>query len=154
MNELLNFIKEGQAFIIPALVLIITQIIKVALEWPKNKKIVFSDFSRYGGMPSSHTALFVSLSTIIFLVSGWHTPVFAVSVIICIIMVRDALGIRHHLGNHGLILKQLIEEQAEFHNCRIKHEKIATKLGHTPLQVIVGGLVGFYLTILFYLILN
>jgi len=135
-------------------VLIITQIVKVALEWPKTKSIRFSDFSQYGGMPSSHTALFVSLGTIIFLTAGWHSPVFAVSVIICIIMVRDALGIRHHLGNHGKILKQVIEEQAKFHNCRIKHEKLVTRLGHTPLQVMVGALVGFFLTVLFYLILN
>lgn len=154
MSELINIIYQGQLFIIPLLVLIITQIIKVLLEVSRRKKITFSYLGHYGGMPSSHTALFVSLSTITFLKYGYSSPFFAIAIIICIIMIRDALGMRRHLGNHGLILKSLIKDLTERKHTIIPHEKIVTRLGHTPLQVIVGALLGFTLTTIFYLFLN
>ncbi|MFH0818564.1 MAG: divergent PAP2 family protein [Patescibacteria group bacterium] len=154
MKNLIDFLKNGQLFIIPISVLIITQITKVLLESKHKKKIKLSYFGHYGGMPSSHTALFISLTTIIFYNLGWKSPIFALSLIICAIMMRDALGIRHHLGNHGLILKQLIKEHEESDHTHIKHDQIVTRLGHTPMQVFLGAIFGFLLTTLFYLLIN
>lgn len=124
------------------------------LELPQRKKVKLSYLGHYGGMPSSHTALFVSLSTITFINYGWNSPFFAISIVICMIMIRDALGLRHHLGNHGLILQQLIKEHEEDGHTKIKHDKIVTRLGHTPLQVLVGALMGFGLTLIFKVIFD
>lgn len=154
MREFVNIIYQGQLFIIPVSIVIITQVIKVLLEAGKKKKITFAYLGHYGGMPSSHTALFVSLSTITLLKYGFASPIFALAIIVCIIMVRDALGIRRHLGNHGMILKTLIKDLTERKHTIVPHEKIVTKLGHTPMQVIVGATLGFLLTILFYYSIN
>lgn len=152
--KILEIIQQGQTFILPLIILAITQIIKVCLEYYKKRKFKISYLAHYGGMPSAHTALFVSLATIIFLEYGWQSPLFAVALIICIIMIRDALGIRHHLGNHGLILKQLIQELYERKHTKIKHDKIVTILGHTPLQALVGAILGFSLTVIFFALIS
>ena len=154
MQQLLSFIKEGQLFLIPAAILIITQVTKVLLELPNRKNFKVSYFAHYGGMPSSHTALFVSLSTIMLLNYGWHSPYFAIAIIVCMIMVRDALGIRNHLCNHGLILKQLIHDLTQRKHTVVKHDKIITNLGHSPWQVFVGAVFGFVFTAIFYFLLN
>lgn len=151
---ILTIIQQGQIFIIPLTILVITQIFKVALEYYHEKKFRFSYFGHYGGMPSAHTALFVSLATIILINYGWQSPLFAFALIICLVMVRDALGIRHHLGNHGLILKQLIQDLYERKHTKIKHDKIVTVLGHTPPQVIAGAILGFSLTIIFFALIS
>jgi len=152
--NILKIIQQGQIFLIPLFITLITQIIKVSLDFYKKKEFKISYFVHYGGMPSAHTALFISLATIILLNYGWQSPLFAMAFILCLIMIRDALGIRHHLGNHGLILKQLIQELYERKHTKIKHDKIVTVLGHTPWQVFVGAILGFSLTVIFFSLIN
>lgn len=125
MAEIINYLKNYQQFIIPFCIVIITQFTKVILETLKNGHFKTSYLGSYGGMPSAHTALFISLSTIILYINGWSSPIFAVTLIISFIMIRDALGFRRKLG-----------------------------LGHTPLQVLVGAIIGFLLTSIFYLLIN
>lgn len=153
MKEFILLLQKGQLFLIPLSVLIITQTTKVLLELKQHQKLKIAHLGHYGGMPSAHTALFVSLSTIMLINFGWFSPYFAIAIIICVIMVRDALGIRHHLGNHGLILKSLIKDLYQRKHTTIKHDEIVTRLGHTPWQVTVGALYGFLLTIIFYFFL-
>lgn len=66
-------------------------------------------------------------------------------------MVRDAVGIRWHLGQHGAILKQLIEEHDRDHQYlnhdQIRHGQIVTRLGHTPLEAAVGTLFGIVIAV-------
>lgn len=88
------------------------------------------------------------------LMEGVSSFAFAVSVILYLTVVRDAVGIRQHLGSHSAILKRLIEEHHKDHAHNIPHEKIVTRLGHTPLQATVGTLCGVVITLCLYAILN
>ncbi len=108
----------------------------------------------YGGMPSSHSALFASLMLITALRLGVESFAFAVSVILYLVIVRDAVGIRQHLGRHSSILQRLIAEHHKDHAHNIPHEKIVTRLGHTPLQAAVGSACGLVITVLLFWLIN
>lgn len=125
--------------IIPFAALIITQFIKVVIDAYHHQPM---SMNSYGGMPSTHSALFASLVTVTWYKAGLGSFEFAVSLILFITVVRDAVGIRYQLGNHGSMLKQLIQEHELDHHHNIPHETIITRLGHTPFQAVMGTLCG------------
>ena len=110
------------------------QLLKLIAYWFKHKTLSWHDIVVTGGMPSSHSAFVVSLATIIYLEEGTSTA-FAVSLVVAFIVLRDAFGVRRSVGEEGLVINQIM-----------KKLKIKTKahfsLGHTPLQVIVGAVLG------------
>ena len=111
------------------------QLLKIILLWFKHKKLSWHDLIVTGGMPSSHSAFVVSLATIIYLEEGTSTA-FAISLVLAFIVLRDAFGVRRTVGEEGLVIQQIL-----------KKVKIKTQahfsLGHTPLQVIVGAVLGW-----------
>lgn len=111
------------------------QLLKIILFRFKHKKITLSDFLVTGGMPSSHAALVTSLVTSIYLEESLSTP-FVISLVLAIIVLRDAFGVRRTVGEEGLILNKIIKK------LKIK-TKIHYSWGHTPLQVLIGSLIGF-----------
>ena len=130
--------------IIPFTALIITQFVKVVIDAYYHHPI---SMNSYGGMPSTHSALFASLVTVTWYYAGLASFEFAVSLILYLTIVRDAVGIRQQLGNHGAMLKQLIQEHEHDHHHNIPHEKIITRLGHTPLQATIGSLCGIAISL-------
>ncbi len=137
-------------FIIPLLVVVIVQLIKTFYDL-KKKELSWNVFLNYGGMPSGHTALVVSTATTIGLFDGFNSPIFLLSLILAILTVRDALGFRMQLSEHGKIINKLIKElpdQKEY-----DYPYSPERLGHTFNQVMVGGILGLVITfILYYLI--
>jgi uncharacterized protein len=107
----------------------------------------------YSGMPSGHSAMVVSLSTILGLKLGLDDPLFAFSVIFAVIVIRDALGIRRYLGEHGRILNVLVKDLRDDDVLDEKYPTLIERIGHTPAQVLVGGLIGFLTSLIGYLIL-
>lgn len=106
----------------------------------------------YGGMPSSHTAFLISLDTAVYLMEGIYSAAFAIAIIFTIIIVRDALGLRTLIGEHAKALNGLIRELPEEKKKNFpKH--LEETIGHTSWEVLVGGLLGFALTYLAYLII-
>lgn len=147
-----DWLREWFPLWIPLSVVIITQFIKIVLEIPKNG-FVLKNFNNYGGMPSSHTALCVSISTVIGLVEGFSSPLFALSLMVSIIFIRDAVGIRWELGYHGRMLNKLIHLlPKEDHHGFPKH--LEERLGHTPIEALSGGIVGTLLTWILYIIVT
>jgi len=137
--------------IIPLAALIITQFIKVVIDAYKHQPF---SMNSYGGMPSTHSALFASLVTVSWYLAGIWSFEFAVSFILYLVIVRDAVGIRMQLGNHGAMLKQLIQEHERDHHHNIPHETIITRLGHTPLQATIGTLCGVTISMILLYLLN
>lgn len=137
--------------IIPLAALSITQFIKVMIDWRNHRP---TSMNIYGGMPSAHSALFASLAVMAALIEGLNSFGFAVSIILYLTVVRDAVGIRQHLGSHSAMLKHIIEEHQKDHAHTIPHEKIVTRLGHTPAQAAVGTLCGIVITLILYWLTN
>ncbi len=136
--------------IIPLLVVVIVQIIKSLYDLKKGF-FNWNVFISYGGMPSGHTAMVVSTATTIGLYAGFNSPVFLISLVLAILIIRDALGFRMQLSEHGKILNKLIKELPD--EKEFSYSYSPERLGHTYAQVLVGGILGLALTYLFYIIL-
>ncbi len=121
-----------------------TQLIKLIVYWFEHKTLHFRDLVVTGGMPSSHSAFVVSLATIIYLMEGVSTA-FAISLVLAFIVIRDAFGVRRSVGEEGLLLVQIAKK------LKLKN-KTHLVMGHTPLQVFVGGVLGFIIAYVVYLI--
>ena len=116
------------------------QLIKLILILFKHKTLTWNDLIVTGGMPSSHSAFVVSLTTAIYLTEGTSTA-FAISLVLAFIIIRDAFGVRRTVGEEGIVLTQVLR--------KLKlHKKTHFAMGHTPLQVFVGSLLGFIISVL------
>jgi hypothetical protein len=128
-----------ELIIAPFAALIIAQIIKVAIDSAKGK-FSWKNFNAYGGLPSSHSALAAALAMKIGLTSGFDSAAFAISAAIGFLFLRDAVGFRAKLGNHGKILNQLIKDLPDYQEAKYPH--LEERLGHTYLEMIAGVLIG------------
>ena len=142
-----------QIIFLPLVAALITQLIKIFLDSNKLKWNL-KNLVAYSGMPSGHSAIVVSLATIIGLTEGWESSLFALAFVFAIIVIRDALGIRKYLGEHGRILNKLVKDLKDDEMLDSKYPHLLEKIGHTPAQIIVGSLIGFIVSIVGYIILK
>ena len=98
-------------------------------------------FFSSGGMPSAHSAFMASVSAQIGLISGFSSDVFALSCAITTVVVYDAYNVRHSVGLQGKALNKMIEYAKEDHD-RPEIQTLKEVMGHTPLQVFCGVLLG------------
>lgn len=123
--------------VIPILVGIITQCIKFIIETIKTKKIdIIRLFDGMGGMPSTHSALVSSLSTIIYLNYGIESPLTSITIIFSLLVIYDSMGIRYESGRQAQIVN------------RLTGSNLKEQLGHKPLETLIGVFLGIILTIL------
>ncbi len=125
----------------PIVAFILAQGAKVLLR-SFHHKITFRDVFAYSDMPSGHTAVTVSLVTILGLKLGLSSPIFAAAFVYAAIVITDAIGLRNYLGQHGKTLNILVKDLKEDEFLDRYYPKQLERIGHTPLQVIVGALVG------------
>ncbi len=138
-------------FIIPIIVMFITQVIKniiIIMKGNFNWQTILS----YGGLPSTHSALVTSLVIVIGYYEGIYSPAFAVAIILAFITFRDASGIRWHLGEHGKIINDLIKELPD--DKEYKYPVLGEKFGHKNIEILAGIITGLILTFLIIYFLN
>lgn len=137
--------NEFKYIIIPLLCAIVSQVIKFIIESFKNSEI---DLERLldgaGGMPSSHSALVASLTTVLALNEGITSPVFAVSLIFAFVVIYDAMGVRYETGKQAVIINQLTKKM----NFKKQFQQLKEKVGHKPIEVLFGTLLGIGLAII------
>ena len=90
-------------------------------------------------MPSSHSASVAALSTLVGLNEGFRSAIFAVTLFFSLIVMYDAAGLRRAAGHHATVLNRLIDEHFRDH---ADTQRLIELLGHTPLEVLVGALLG------------
>ncbi len=140
--------------LIPKLVLIplvaatLTQVIKFIIQGIKGE-FRWSALQEYGGMPSAHTAFVITLDTVIWRQEGWASPAFAVAAIFSLLIIRDAIGLRQYLSEHGRILNMLIRELPDKEERKFPSH-LVERMGHTPLQAFVGGCIGLLIGLALY----
>ena len=132
-------------FIIPLAVMVVTQAIKMVVEYSKGT-FSWSHVNGYGGMPSSHAALVTSLAYTLCYFEGPASPAFAVSLILFAVVLRDALGLRYQLGVHGTVINRLIKELPDREE--YKFPVLGERMGHTLPEAAAGIVVGLFLTAL------
>jgi acid phosphatase family membrane protein YuiD len=126
--------------------------LKLILRVIKEKKISWREWNDYGGMPSAHASFLTALCTAVALKEGVTSTAFAVSIIVSVILIRDAMGIRMYLENHGKVLVQLIKKQSKEEQVKIKNfdHALGERIGHTYSEIYAGALIGFIFAWLFY----
>lgn len=139
MNKILLAIQNKYIYV-PFLLWLTIQIYKVIHDLIKTKKFNFKRILGAGGMPSSHSAVVVSLATLIGKNVGTDTPIFAIASIMALIVMYDAAGVRRAAGKQAALLNKLIETPG-LTGIQVQ-EKLVEVLGHTPVQVFVGALIG------------
>jgi hypothetical protein len=97
-------------------------------------------FVETGGMPSSHAASVAALSTSIGIQQGFRSPLFAATLYFSLVVMYDAAGLRRAAGRQAIVLNRLIDEH--FKHPEIGAQKLMELLGHTPLEVLVGAVLG------------
>ena len=96
-------------------------------------------------MPSSHTALVLSLTTVIGSRSGVSSPEFAISAIFSSVVMYDATGVRRAAGKQARVLNRIIDDL--FHQEGIKEDRLRELIGHTPVEVVAGALLGILVSL-------
>ncbi|PIU79439.1 MAG: acid phosphatase [Candidatus Moranbacteria bacterium CG_4_10_14_3_um_filter_44_15] len=99
----------------------------------------------HGHMPSFHTAFTISTLTSIGYYAGTATPIFALAAIFAIVIIDDAIRLRVYLGDQGRYLNKLVEELPIN---KKKFPRLKERIGHRMSEVIVGGIIGFGLTLI------
>jgi uncharacterized protein len=138
---------------LPIIAGLAAQIIKFFIR-SNHTKIRISNIAAYSGMPSGHSAMIISLAAIIGLEEGFSSSLFAISVILAIIVIRDALGIRRYLGEHGRVLNVLLKDLENDQVLEHKYPHLLERIGHTPLQVLAGSLLGLAVSVIGFYLLN
>ena len=119
----------------------LAQLIKVVLDLALLGKMEWQRFFSSGGMPSSHSALVVAATTAIGMRDGFGGTVFALAVILSAVVMYDACNVRRSAGDTARLVNKLLE-----HKEKLTAEDLADNLrevmGHTPLQVLMGALLG------------
>ncbi len=138
-NNFIAFIQNKYIYI-PFLLWFGIQTFKVIYDLITTHKFNFKRIMGAGGMPSSHSAVVVGLATLIGKYQGVDSPIFAVSLILAFVVMYDAAGVRRAAGKQAKLLNKLIETPG-LTTVQVS-EKLVEVLGHTPLQVIVGALIG------------
>ena len=139
MNNFMGFI-QNKCIYIPIILWFFIQLFKVICDLITTKKFNFKRIMGAGGMPSSHSAIVTGLATLIGKYEGVDTPIFAVSLIFALVVMYDACGVRRAAGKQAALLNKIIETPG-LTGVQVS-EKLVEVLGHTPVQVFVGALIG------------
>lgn len=131
---------ENKFLIVPFIVWCCIQLIKFITDFVINRKPNFRRLFGAGGMPSSHSAVVATLTTLIGKEYGLGNGIFAVSFVFSLIVMYDAAGVRRAAGKQATLLNKLVENYPNSNV--IVTEKLVEVLGHTPFQVLVGAVIG------------
>lgn len=129
------------------------QLLKIATGVFRMKKFsVIEMFFGTGGMPSSHSASVTALACAIAIREGLGSPLFAMSAILAMIVMRDATGMRRQVGEQAKVLNGILQQLKNAKNPEATQKALNELAGHTPLQVAAGVAVGIIVPFLINLI--
>ena len=147
-TDLLN----NKIFMVAAFSWFAAQVIKTIIHLILSRKFVPERLVGSGGMPSSHSATVCALATSTCIEFGAGSFEFAIAVILAIVVMHDARGVRRETGIQAQILNDMLKLFEDMGRKELSaHEKLKEFVGHTPLQVIIGAILGIFIAILSYL---
>ena len=121
---------------------ITAQILKTIVHAVVNKKLDLPRLVGDGGMPSSHSATVTAIATTCGINFGLASFEFGVTVILAFIVMHDAMGVRLQTGKQAKVINEIIKSIDSLASDLPPEEKLKELVGHTPLQVCAGALLG------------
>ena len=124
----------------PAVAWTIAQAAKVILTSVRQRRLNLRVLAETGGMPSSHSAIVMALTAAVGKYSGLTSPEFAIALIFSVVVMYDAAGLRRAAGRQAAVLNRLVDDL--MHMRGVEEQKLRELLGHTPVEVLVGAVLG------------
>ena len=118
----------------------ICQVAKVTLVSMRQRRLNLRALADTGGMPSSHSAIVMGLTAAIGKYSGVTSTPFAIALIFSFVVMYDAAGLRRAAGRQAEVLNRLVEDLV--HMRGVQEQRLRELLGHTPVEVLVGAIIG------------
>lgn len=147
MHDIIEF-SRNYVFWTGAAAWLIAQTIKVLLGVIKERRFNFRWFVGTGGMPSSHSASIAALATAIGMANGFDSAIFALAVGFAFVVSFDAQGVRRSSGKQAILLNKMLDDiywKKQFDEMKLKEF-----LGHTPVEVLAGVVLGIVVALLLY----
>lgn len=146
VNNFYQAITHNKILIITLSVWAIAQCLKVVLGALWEKRFNFRWLIGTGGMPSSHAAGAAALATACGLGYGFDSAVFALAAVFAMVTMFDAQGVRRATGQQAEILNKIMDDI--YWKGKIEADRLKELIGHTPIQVFVGAVLGLILAVL------
>lgn len=139
----------NRVLLVSLLAWFIAQTLKVLIVLYQEKKLDFERFIGAGGMPSSHSAFVMALSTTIGFENGFASPIYALALAFALVTMYDASGVRRAAGQQAQILNEIMDEY--FRKKSVRPGRLKELLGHTPKQVVAGAILGILVAVIAYI---
>ena len=131
------FYNDYKYISVPFLLWLAIQTSKVIVDCIEKKKITLRRLLGSGGMPSSHSAVMVSITVMLGKNIGFKSPIFALACFMTLVVMQDAIGVRRQVGKQAKYLNEILMDKNTS-----TEEKFQEMVGHTPFQVLIGLIVG------------
>ena len=145
MQYIQNLLSVNQILTASLLSWFVAQVLKTIINFILLGKFQLERMWGDGGMPSAHSATVCAIAIVTGRSAVVSSPIFAVACVVAIITMHDAMGVRHETGEQAKVLNQMIaqwidvsEKNAPF----LQNMHLKEMVGHTPLQVLAGFVVG------------
>lgn len=145
------------------LAIVLAQLLKIPVHYVMTKKWDIQMFRTTGSLPSSHSAGVMALATSVGFEAGFQSTTFAVAAMIAGVVMYDAIGIRYHAGQQAIALNQLKQEMntllknlnnSNSDSSQQSAKQLKTLLGHKPVEVLAGALLGVIFASIIYFMLG
>ncbi|MDR1598844.1 MAG: divergent PAP2 family protein [Oscillospiraceae bacterium] len=140
----LSHIVENHVLWTALLAWLIAQVAKVVVILVTEKRLNIRKIIQSGGMPSSHAAMATALAMGVGFREGFGEPIFALACALALIVMYDASGVRRQAGRHAKVINQMLTELENLieKGTPINQETLIDWIGHTPIEVLVGAVLG------------
>lgn len=152
--EILNIFKN-EVLIVSLCAWLVAQIIKIIINFIINKTLSIERLFGDGGMPSGHSATVTAAAIMIGLYEGLTSPIFGLALVIAIIVMHDATGVRQEAGKHAKSIIEIVDilqtylDFCQERDLTERTKKFKTLIGHTHLQVFFGALTGICVVLIY-----
>lgn len=142
----------NRVLLVPICAWAVTQAIKVLIALIRRKRVGLRYFVTGGGMPSAHSATVSALAASVAMVQGFESVTFGITVILALIVMYDATGVRRSVGKQSVVLNRIVQEIRSRRPEAVIERELWELIGHTPFQVIVGAVLGILVAWLWFTI--
>ncbi len=139
---------QNKIFVSAVIGWLVAQVLKTLIHFILTKKLVAERIVGSGGMPSSHSATVCALAAATGIQYGGGGFEFAVTIMLAIIVMYDAMGVRRETGKQGQVLNEMLEVFTNMGKQISAEAKLKEFVGHTPLQVLMGAILGIAIAVI------
>ena len=139
------YLKMNPVLTLAVLAWAIAQVLKTMINFAQCRTFDVKLLLGSGGMPSSHSACVCACASAVGVLQGWDRPLFAVAVVLAVVVMYDAFNVRRAAGEQAKVLNVMMDK---WDDPEIFNKDLKELLGHTPLQVLMGALLGILVGVL------